>query len=151
MTTTLRTGPAAALLAVEAARLGADVIVVGSHGQGRLAGRLLGSVATRVVHDAACSILIARPAPNAEFPLSIVVGVDESEPSMRALAVAGELSRRTGAPLDPVHALDNSPAAALVERPRRTTSWWSARAACEDCGRSAASARRSPTGPPAQC
>ena len=35
---------------------------------------------------------------------------------MRALAVAGELSRRTGAPLDPVHALDNSPAAALVEQ-----------------------------------
>ena len=116
VTTTLRTGPAAALLAVEAARLGAGVIVVGSHGQGRLAGRLLGSVATRVVHDAACSILIARPAPNAEFPLSIVVGVDESEPSMRALAVAGELSRRTGAPLDPVYALDNSPAAALVEQ-----------------------------------
>ena len=35
---------------------------------------------------------------------------------MRALAVAGELSRRTGAPLDPVYALDNSPAAALVEQ-----------------------------------
>jgi nucleotide-binding universal stress UspA family protein len=116
VTTTLRTGPAAALLAVEATRLEADVIAVGSHGRGRLAGRLLGSVASRLVHDAACSVLIARPAPRAEFPLSIVVGVDESEPSMRALAVGRELSRRTGAALDPVQALDNSPAAALVER-----------------------------------
>jgi len=116
VTTTLRTGPAAALLEVEAARLEAGVIAVGSHGQGRLAGRLLGSVATRLVHNAACSVLIARPAPNVEFPLSIVVGVDDSEPSMRALAVARELSRRTGARLDPVHALDNSPAAVLIER-----------------------------------
>ena len=59
VTTTLRTGPAAALLAVEAARLEADVIAVGSHGQGRLAGRFLGSVATRLVYDAVCSVLIA--------------------------------------------------------------------------------------------
>ena len=65
VTTTLRTGPAAALLEVEARRLGADMIAVGSHGQGRLAGKLLGSVATRVVHDARRSILIARRAPNA--------------------------------------------------------------------------------------
>lgn len=113
--TTLRTGPAAALLEVEARRLGADTIAVGSHGQGRLAGKLLGSVATRVVHDARRSVLVARSAP-ATFPCRIIVGVDESEPSARALAIGRELSRRTGADLDPVHVLDSSPAAALVER-----------------------------------
>jgi len=116
VTTTLRTGPAAALLEVEARRLEADTIAVGSHGQGRLAGKLLGSVATRVVHDARRSVLVARSAPTATFPRRIIVGVDESEPSARALAIGRELSSRTGADLDPVHVLDSSPAAALVER-----------------------------------
>ena len=116
VTTTLRTGPAAALLESEAERLGADLIAVGSHGQGRLAGTLLGSVATRLVHEAACSVLVARGGMNGEFPRTIVVGVDDSESSLRALALGRELSRRTGAPLDPVHVLDGSPGAALVER-----------------------------------
>ena len=116
VTTTLRTGPAAALLEIEAARLEADLIAVGSHGQGRLTGKLLGSVATHLVHDAARAVLIARGGPGTAFPRSIVVGTDESEPSLRALAVARELSRRTGATLDPMHVLDSSPAPALVER-----------------------------------
>jgi nucleotide-binding universal stress UspA family protein len=114
--TTLRTGPAARLLEIEAARIEADLIAVGSHGQGRLAGKLLGSVATHLVHDAPRAVLIARGGPGTAFPRSIVVGTDESEPSLRALAVARELSRRTGAALDPVHVLDSSPAPALVER-----------------------------------
>jgi nucleotide-binding universal stress UspA family protein len=115
--TTLRTGPAARLLEVEAARIEADLIAVGSHGQGRLTGTLLGSVATHLVHDAARAVLIARGGPGTAFPHAIVVGTDESEPSLRALAVARELSRRTGAALEPVHVPDSSPAAAaLVER-----------------------------------
>ena len=116
VTTTLRTGPAAALLETEAARSDADLIAIGSHGQGRLAGKLLGSVATHLVHDAARAVLVARGGPSTAFPRSIVVGVDESEPSLRALALARELCRRTGAGLDPLQVLDSSPAAALVER-----------------------------------
>lgn len=119
VTTTLRTGPAAALLETEAARIDADLIAVGSHGQGRLAGKLLGSVATHLVHDAARAVLIARGGPGTAFPTSIIVGADESEPSLRALALGRELSRRTGVALDAVHVLDSSPAAALVERAGR--------------------------------
>ena len=96
--------------------LDTDLIAVGSHGQGRLTGKLLGSTATHLVHDAARAVLIARGGPGTAFPRSIVVGIDESEPSLRALARARELSRRTGAALDPVHVLDASPDAALVER-----------------------------------
>ena len=59
---------------------------------------------------------MGRWAPTATFPRRIIVGVDESEPSARALAIGRELSRRTGADLDPVHVIDSSPAAALVER-----------------------------------
>ena len=46
---------------VEAARAwDADVIVVGSHGHGRVRNILLGSVAHGVVTDAPCSVLVAR-------------------------------------------------------------------------------------------
>jgi nucleotide-binding universal stress UspA family protein len=116
VTTTLRTGPAAVILETEAGRLNAELIAVGSHGHGRLAGRLLGSVATRLAHEAACSVLIARGVPSRPFPRSIIVGVDDSQPSLNALAIARVLSRRTGAPLDPVHVLDSSPSTALIER-----------------------------------
>lgn len=114
--TNLRTGPAAALLESEATGHGADLIAAGSHGQGRLAGKLLGSVATHLVHDSKHAVLIARGKPGGAFPRSIVVGVDESEPSLRALALGRELSRRTGAPLDPIHVVDSSPGTTLVER-----------------------------------
>jgi nucleotide-binding universal stress UspA family protein len=38
----------------------ADVIVLGSHGYGRIRGILLGSVALGVLGDAPCSVLVAR-------------------------------------------------------------------------------------------
>lgn len=109
VTTTLRTGPAAALLEVQALQIGADTIAVGSHGRGRLSGKLLGSVAAHVIHDAKRSVLVARSAPVATFPRTIVVGVDEFAPGLRALAVGRELSRRTGAKLRAVHIRHGSP------------------------------------------
>src|SRR5512134_2351568 len=39
----------------------ATLLTVGTHGHGRAAGVLLGSVATRVLHDARTSVLVARP------------------------------------------------------------------------------------------
>jgi len=44
----------------EARTWGADVIVVGSHGHGRLARLTLGSVAGAVVADAPCSVVVVR-------------------------------------------------------------------------------------------
>jgi nucleotide-binding universal stress UspA family protein len=38
----------------------ADLVIVGAHGHGGLAGGLLGSVAAHVIHHARCSVLIAR-------------------------------------------------------------------------------------------
>jgi nucleotide-binding universal stress UspA family protein len=109
VTTTLRTGPAAALLEVQAEQLGADAIAVGSHGRGRLTAALLGSVTAHVIHDSTRSVLVARSVPVATFPRAIVVGVDESPPSLRALAVSRVLSRRTGATLHAVHVRHGSP------------------------------------------
>jgi nucleotide-binding universal stress UspA family protein len=51
--------PAGEILAA-AAETGADLIVVGSRGQGGLARLLLGSVARNVLYGAACSVLVVR-------------------------------------------------------------------------------------------
>ena len=37
-----------------------DLVVMGSHGYGAIAGAILGSVSLRVLHGAKCSVLIAR-------------------------------------------------------------------------------------------
>jgi nucleotide-binding universal stress UspA family protein len=44
----------------EASEWGADLIVVGSHGYGRVRSVLLGSVARSVLTEAPCSVLVAR-------------------------------------------------------------------------------------------
>ncbi len=52
--------PAAALVEL-AARIGADLVVIGDSGRSALSRALLGSVAARLVHEAPCSVLVARP------------------------------------------------------------------------------------------
>lgn len=52
-------GPPQKVIVDEAARLGSDLIVVGSHGRG-FWGRMLGSVSNGVVHHAPCSVLVVR-------------------------------------------------------------------------------------------
>jgi nucleotide-binding universal stress UspA family protein len=74
------------------------LVVVGSHGQGRIKGIVLGSTATEVVHKAPCPVLVARTA-GADFPRRIVVGVDGSPGSAASYAVARQLSERFGAEL----------------------------------------------------
>lgn len=91
-------GDPAETLLQTARRERASLLAVGSHGRSRAAGIVLGSVATRLVHDAPCAVLIARGGDAAQpFPGSIVVGVDGSPDSVRALEVARALGSRTGA------------------------------------------------------
>ncbi len=51
-------GDAAAIIIETAARTGADAIVLGRRGRGRLAALLLGSVSQKVVSLAPCSVMI---------------------------------------------------------------------------------------------
>ena len=93
-----------ALLQV-AAESGATLVAVGSHERRRAAGVLLGSVATRMLHDAPCSVLVARSRGEVEtFPSSIAAGVDGSAASLAAAAVAQELGKRVGARVELVTA-----------------------------------------------
>jgi nucleotide-binding universal stress UspA family protein len=78
--------------------MNADLVAVGSHGNRRLAGILLGSVATGLVHHARCAVLVARGEPDIEtFPRSIVVGVDNSPASVEAEVAAKLIGASTGA------------------------------------------------------
>jgi nucleotide-binding universal stress UspA family protein len=88
--------PVAVLLGqAEAER--ATLIAVGSHGRGRAAGLLLGTVAARMLRDAPCSVLIAREARDADvWPQGLLVGIDGSAESAAAFAVAQGIAERFG-------------------------------------------------------
>ncbi|TSA12582.1 MAG: universal stress protein [Betaproteobacteria bacterium] len=53
-------GPVAETLAGQAKKLKCDLIVMGTHGMGAVAGMLLGSVAAKTVHMAHCPVLLVR-------------------------------------------------------------------------------------------
>ncbi|MGH8986354.1 MAG: universal stress protein [Acidimicrobiia bacterium] len=98
----VRGRPADALIS-EVEREQDTLLALGSHGLGRLAGFIMGSTATEVIHKAACSVLVARRrSESAEFPNKVVVGVDGSPESAAAYAVARRLSERFNAELWPV-------------------------------------------------
>jgi nucleotide-binding universal stress UspA family protein len=107
----------------------ADLVAVGTHDRWRPAGIVGGSVATYMLHEAPCSVLIARPCGEPEgFPRSIVAGFDGSDASREALAVARYLAEQANAalrivaaaggeklPLDPIR--KHAPDASLDHRP----------------------------------
>jgi nucleotide-binding universal stress UspA family protein len=74
------------------------LVAVGSSGMGRLRGIVEGQVTTEILHRAPSSVLVARAA-EAEFPRTVVVGVDGSIGSATAYAAARYLSERFGAEL----------------------------------------------------
>jgi nucleotide-binding universal stress UspA family protein len=69
------------------------VVAVGSHGQGRATGIIVGSTATSLVHNAPCSVLVTRQVWH-DVPRRIAVGVDGSPESAAAYATARHLADR---------------------------------------------------------
>jgi nucleotide-binding universal stress UspA family protein len=115
VTTRQLKGPAVPALQAELERLDATLVVVGSHNISRPVGIALGSVATHMLHEARCSVLIAREPRDAfHWPQSIVVGVDGSTESGEANVVARELAERFGAKLRCVVAPDSDADLAAV-------------------------------------
>ena len=78
-------------------RVRATAVALGSHHRSRGAGILMGNTVTTLLHEAPCSVLIARlPATPPDLPSSVVVGVDGSAAAGRAYDVARELGERLG-------------------------------------------------------
>lgn len=92
----LREGPPIRLLLDEVIAERATLVAVGSHGDSRAAGIAVGSVATAMLHDAPCSVLIAHGTAHTDVLSDgeMVVGFDGSGGARRALAVGRELAER---------------------------------------------------------
>lgn len=86
---------------------GAEVLVVGSRGLGRLARVPVGSVAAQVTLHGECPVIVVRGAgalPRVRGPRPVVAGVDGSEAADAALAFAAREAELRQLPLRVVHA-----------------------------------------------
>jgi nucleotide-binding universal stress UspA family protein len=93
-----------------AARRGAQMIAMASHGRGAVGRAIFGSVADRVARTAPVPVLILRPPDEDVVPSvavsRIVVPLDGSEIAARALPVASELAKHLAAPVHVIRAVD---------------------------------------------
>jgi nucleotide-binding universal stress UspA family protein len=96
--------PAAHAIAERAREIGADLVVVGTHGHTGLKHVLLGSVAERTVEYAPCSVWTVKGSGGAS-PRTIVAGTDFSPSAAHAVEVAAQWAKSFGARLHLVHAL----------------------------------------------
>jgi nucleotide-binding universal stress UspA family protein len=104
-TTHLGDVPAAHAIAERAREIGADLVVVGTHGHTGLKHVVLGSVAERTVEYAPCSVWTVKGEGASAEPRTIVAGSDFSDAGRSAVETAAAWARDAGAKLHLVHAL----------------------------------------------
>jgi nucleotide-binding universal stress UspA family protein len=94
----------------------ASLLALGTHGVGRAAGTILGSVVTRVLRQAPCPVLVARTRATGRWsPDIVVLGDDGSPPAAFARDVCETLTDRLGGELRVVTVTEGRPGARLVE------------------------------------
>ena len=94
-----RPGCAVELIARLGARGEADLVAVGTHDRRRTAGIVGGSVATYVLHEAPCSVLIARRAATPTSSHARSSRASTARPPLEALALARRIAGRSNADL----------------------------------------------------
>lgn len=85
----------------------ADMVVVGCRGQGAVAGALLGSVSSGLVHHAHCPVAVVHdedPLTSRSPQAPVVVGIDGSPTSELATEIAFDEASRRGVGLVALHA-----------------------------------------------
>jgi nucleotide-binding universal stress UspA family protein len=80
----------------------AAMVVVGARGIGGFAGLLMGSVSGQLAEHARCPVAVVRPV--GRSAVDVVVGIDGSPESARALELGLAEARRTGGTLIALHA-----------------------------------------------
>lgn len=105
--------------------VGARLLVIGSYGEAAWSGMLAGRTGLTMVERAPCPVAVVRgPAPQLAPPRRgpVVVGVDGSPASVRALLLGADLAAATGAELVAVHAFTDMTEYGSAPH-RRHTSW----------------------------
>lgn len=105
-TTEVITGTPASAIVDYGRTIGADLIVMGTHGRSGLSHVVFGSVAERVVRTAHCPVLTLRERP-ARALRHILVPTDFSATADAALDLAYALAVRAGADVQLLHVLDD--------------------------------------------
>jgi nucleotide-binding universal stress UspA family protein len=100
----IRFGEASVALAAVAEAERAELLVVGSHGHGRIGRLVLGSVSLRLAVEGPCPTVIVPEAAAAIGDAPILCAVDDSAASAAAVATAAALAGRLGAHLLLAHA-----------------------------------------------
>jgi nucleotide-binding universal stress UspA family protein len=91
-------------------KLDADLVVMGTHGRQGLSHTLLGSVAERTIRASPVPVLTVKGAGLTGPPVRrVLLATDFSSHAKEAQSLAAAFARRTGAQLDIVHVLDESP------------------------------------------
>ncbi len=85
----------------------AVTVVIGARGHSLLSGVVLGSVSQHVTRHSSCPVVVVR-APYHPDADRVVVGVDGSTGSRKALEFAFDHASRSGAPITAVHAWRNA-------------------------------------------
>jgi nucleotide-binding universal stress UspA family protein len=90
-----------------------DLIVMGSHGRTALGRFFFGSVSQKVLHEAHCSVRIARGRlEGPETPVRIIIGIDGSKYANAAVQVVASRNWPRGTEVRLVNGMWNIPAAA---------------------------------------
>lgn len=93
----------------------AQLIVIGSHWSSAASDLILGGHVIKIINQAVCPVLVWREseAHRTGKPLPVIVGVDESENSVRALHAAFSTASILGAPLTVAHMWETGAAVGL--------------------------------------
>ncbi len=109
LTSDAPTGYVAEPIVAAAGRIGADLIILATHGRRGLARLMLGSVAGQVVHKAQCPVLTVRlGGRNFAKPKRILCPISLADDSAATLNLATEVAGTSGATVKLVHVVEHT-------------------------------------------
>jgi nucleotide-binding universal stress UspA family protein len=124
-------GDVARSIVQHAEEAGADLIVLCTHGGGRMREFLFGSIAQQVLNRGTVPVLLVRPAEDGNAPSFdprvVLVPLDATADAEAALGPAAEIARRLGAALHLVMVVgtqETSPTAAMLPTATRAALDW---------------------------